>query len=436
VTIGLELGNGWADVQPAPWNGSVSKGAVPWHRGGAQRKAIALLSLTMSDGSTATVVTNAPGAPTTEYTGLAGMEADLVFGPDAMLDISELPEDHPIAQSAPVRDAGLKLSSTWTCGGGPRTNDSVYDGETFDARRQSPGWSAGGWTPPAALGWQPARAALPFAKDIKLQAQSQPPIQDMARYTVQNITKASSMENTYRFDFGQNMAGAVEIVIPAGMPSGFTITVVHAESIMHPPYGPLDGTVYVGNLRSARQTDVYIHDGSANVTHRFGEATQHGFRYALVTASGPGASDFKPTSSFITAVHFRTGLNIEGTVSVHDAAQLIDKVHHACAMVEASNLMGVVSDCDQRDEVRPHTHDKQMLQTFSIAEEITLCSEDLLYHVQCKPSVVWLPPVVLSVYMFAWFPSLPYLSHAAKGMDGRVSQTEGMLDYRLPVPAA
>lgn len=35
VTVGLELGNGWADVLPAPWNGTVSKGAVPWKRGGA-----------------------------------------------------------------------------------------------------------------------------------------------------------------------------------------------------------------------------------------------------------------------------------------------------------------------------------------------------------------------------------------------------------------
>lgn len=175
----------------------------------------------------------------------------------------------------------------------------------------------------------------------------------MNDYTPVNVTKATSMDNTYRFDFGQNIAGAVEVVIPPNTPSGFTLTIVHAEAIMHPPYGDLDGTVYVGNLRSARQTDTYIHDGSANRTHSFGEATQHGFRYALVTASGPGSDSWKPPSVFIRARHFRTGISIKGDVKVHDAAQLIDKVHHACQMVEANNAMGVVSDCPQRDEVSP-----------------------------------------------------------------------------------
>lgn len=296
-------------------------------------------------------MTNAPGAPTTEFKGLAAIDADLVFGAEAAYaDLSSLPQGHPLAAAVPRREAGLLLDSSWTCGGGPRTNDSVYDGETFDARRKTPGWSKSGWTPPSELEWGSAIAALPFAKDIKVQAQSQPPIKDMLVYSAVNMTKATSMNYTYRFDFGQNTAGAVQIALPDGLPSGFTLTIVHAEAIMHPPYGDLDGTVYVGNLRSAKQTDTYIHDGSSNATHNFGEATQHGFRYALVTASGPGASTWTPDPSFIQAVHFRTGINIRGKVSVQDAAQLIDKVHHACQMVEANNAMGVVSDCPQRDE--------------------------------------------------------------------------------------
>lgn len=116
------------------------------------------------------MVTNAPGAPTTEYKGLAAMEADLLFGPDATQDIASLPDSSPVRAAAPTRDAGEVLDSSWTCGGGPRTNDSVYDGETYDARRETPGWTKADWTPPASLDWQAAKAALPFAKDIKLQA--------------------------------------------------------------------------------------------------------------------------------------------------------------------------------------------------------------------------------------------------------------------------
>jgi len=121
---------------------------------------------------------------------------------------------------------------------------------------------------------------------------------------------------------------------------------------MHPPYGPLDGGVYTGNLRSALQRDTYIHDGSNGVIHRFGAATQHGFRYALVIASGPGADQFQPTLDFINAVHFRTSINFLGKLDISDSqGGLLNKIHHAAAWVEASNVMGIVSDCDQRDEV-------------------------------------------------------------------------------------
>jgi len=176
VVVGIELGNGWADVLPAGWNGTASDVSVPWKRAGAQRKAIALLSLTFSNGTVATVVTNAPGAPTPEFAGLSTLDADLVF------------EDSQ-AVSLPKREEGTVLTSQWTCGGGPRTNDSVYDGEVYDKRRETKGWTQAGWVPPSGLGWQDAIAALPFAKDIALQAQMQPPIKDMQVFAAINMTQ-------------------------------------------------------------------------------------------------------------------------------------------------------------------------------------------------------------------------------------------------------
>ncbi len=45
-------------------------------------------------------------------------------------------------------------------------------------------------------------------------------------------------------------------------PAGTTVTLIHAEVLQHPPYGPTDGSIYVGNLRSAKATDTFILKGT------------------------------------------------------------------------------------------------------------------------------------------------------------------------------
>ena len=53
-------------------------------------------------------------------------------------------------------------------------------------------------------------------------------------------------------DFGDNLSGWVRIKVTG--PAGSNITLRHAEVLQHPPYGPADGSIYVGNLRSALAT--------------------------------------------------------------------------------------------------------------------------------------------------------------------------------------
>ncbi len=45
-------------------------------------------------------------------------------------------------------------------------------------------------------------------------------------------------------------------------PAGTTVTLIHAEVLQHPPYGPVDGSIYVGNLRSAKATDTFTLKGT------------------------------------------------------------------------------------------------------------------------------------------------------------------------------
>ncbi len=53
------------------------------------------------------------------------------------------------------------------------------------------------------------------------------------------------------FDFGQNMAGLVEIRLPKLM--GDRLVIRHAETL------DKDGNFYTENLRTARCTDTYIY---------------------------------------------------------------------------------------------------------------------------------------------------------------------------------
>lgn len=84
----------------------------------------------------------------------------------------------------------------------------------------------------------------------------------------------------YVYEFEQNGPGWCRLSITG--PRGLVVQLRHAEILQHPPYGPIDGNIYVGNLRSAKATDVYVLRGdSAGETVEF-SFTQHGFRYVEV----------------------------------------------------------------------------------------------------------------------------------------------------------
>ena len=55
----------------------------------------------------------------------------------------------------------------------------------------------------------------------------------------------------------------MRLTLQAPVPMGVTITMRHAELLQHTIYGPKDGSIYVGNLRDAKATDVYTTQGTA-----------------------------------------------------------------------------------------------------------------------------------------------------------------------------
>lgn len=110
-------------------------------------------------------------------------------------------------------------------------------------------------------------------------------------------------------------------------------------------YGPIDGNIYVGNLRSAKATDTYICNGNPDGEEWEPTFTQHGFRYVEVTGL---PEDTPPNMEMITFINVRSAVEQTGTLSTSDP--MFNNVQHNILWGQQTNLMMIPTDCDQRDE--------------------------------------------------------------------------------------
>lgn len=67
---------------------------------------------------------------------------------------------------------------------------------------------------------------------------------------VAQVTRLSPVSQVV--NFGDNLSGWTKIFVKG--PAGSNVTLKHAEVLQHPPYGPANGEIYQGNLRSALAT--------------------------------------------------------------------------------------------------------------------------------------------------------------------------------------
>ena len=166
------------------------------------------------------------------------------------------------------------------------------------------------------------------------------------RWSITGSCMWQTPNGSYVFDLCQNFAGGVRLSLPGPTAPGTRIIVRHAEAIMHPPYGPQDGSLYFGNLRSAEATDTYTTRGSADGEVFEPLFTWHGFRYVEVR----GLDFTPPQTGVVTGLNFRTDVATTGALAFPASANVLNQLAHAISWGQASNLMGNPSDCPQRDE--------------------------------------------------------------------------------------
>ena len=221
----------------------------------------------------------------------------------------------------------IGTDEAWKAGAAPILSSEIYDGERHDARLEQAGWAAPGF---AAADWKAAYKVETPA--IALDAQPGPPIRETQR--LKPVSVKTVAPGVHVYDFGQNFAGWARLKVKAA--AGTRVQMRFAE-VVKP-----DGSVDMANLRGARCTDVYTTKGQGTETWepRF---TYHGFRYVELTGY-PGA----PPKDAIEGVVIHSDCGLTGALKTSDP--IIDKVWRNAVWSQRSNLVGLPTDCPQRDE--------------------------------------------------------------------------------------
>jgi alpha-L-rhamnosidase len=251
--------------------------------------------------------------------------------------------------------------ASWKATKSPILFNSIYDGETYDARQAKSGWDQFGYDDNA---WQGVVLRSPPAG--LLRSRLMPPIK--VTETLQPRKMTQPKPGVYAFDLGQNIAGWSRL--RACGAAGTRIVMRYAEDI-HP-----DGTLNTTTNRAARATDTFILKGAGIEVYepRF---TYHGFRYLEVTGF-PG----QPTRG-----------NLEGRV-IHSAVQpvgtfqcsnpLLNQIHRNFQWSVSNNRMGIPTDNPTRDERTPCQMDSL------VAEETALYNFDMdSYYTKLLDDIKW-----------------------------------------------
>lgn len=271
-TVGAVLGRGYygEDAQD-DWNWDLS----PWH---GEPRMLAKLAITYTDGSQTVVVS----------------------GPD------------------------------WQTHASPTVTDSEYLGETYDARQETPGWSAPGYD---STGWD-AATVLP-APTNQVVAETQPPIVAHQPVPASKITKPKP--GVYVFAYPYVTSGWSRL--SGSAPRGTAVTLTYGEQLN------ADGTVNNANPAvhgGSPQTDTYIFKGDGTETWqpRFSYA---GFQYIQVTGL-PTA----PPANFLEAIPVHSDVPVTGSFTSSNT--LLNTLHTNTVRTILNNLYGRPTDSPEYEK--------------------------------------------------------------------------------------
>lgn len=252
--------------------------------------------------------------------------------------------DTPAALKAQLRIAytdgsvdWIATAQSWKADVSPILSAEIYNGETYDARRQQQGWNTATFSDSK---WRAASVVDPHEPNIVWQSFQPIRATDLLRPKSVKTPKPG----IYIYDFGQNFAGVPRIHVEGK--AGTNVQLRFGE-LLNP-----DGTLYVENLRNAKATDHFILNGKGTEEYE-PTFTFHGFRYMEISGL-PEA----PSLSSVEAVALNT--NAPFTTQMKTGNPMVNQLWSNILWGQRSNFLSVPTDCPQRDERLGWTADAQV----------------------------------------------------------------------------
>ncbi|HEY3268291.1 MAG TPA: family 78 glycoside hydrolase catalytic domain [Armatimonadota bacterium] len=226
-------------------------------------------------------------------------------------------------ETADGRKSLVTSDASWQTSTGPTVHDSIYEGETYDARLERTGWDAPGYD---AAGWMPASvlpAGTPVVEEIDL-----PPIRVVRTWPAVKVYELKP--GSFVYDLGQNIAGWARLHVSGE--AGSAVVLRYGERLR------ADGSVDNANdlVPVECQRDQYtLKGGGPEVWEpRF---SYKGFRYVQVDGY-PG----KPGLEAIEGREAHTDVHRAGSFECSD--DTLNAIQRITLQSILNNLHGIPTD--------------------------------------------------------------------------------------------
>jgi alpha-L-rhamnosidase len=230
----------------------------------------------------------------------------------------------------------VTTDASWKTTSGPILMSHIFYGETYDARREKPGWSEEHFDD---TGWEDA--ALHDYRGGALVAQVSEPVRVIQELKPVSIFTTPAGETV--IDFGQNMTGWVRFEVEGE--KGAEVRLQHAELLDR------CGNFYTENLRAAVQIVRYTLKGKGLEVFE-PHFTYHGFRYVKVE-SYPGPVD----PARFTGRVICTDMEPIGHFSCSNDE--VNRLQENIQWSQKGNALDLPTDCPQRNERQGWTGDAE-----------------------------------------------------------------------------
>jgi alpha-L-rhamnosidase len=232
----------------------------------------------------------------------------------------------------------ITTDPTWKTSLGTITESDILMGESYDARREMPGWSSPGFDDAT---WEPAVAQTGTDAPVM----PHPGVPVLPIQEIKPVSVRQQEPGRYIFDLGQNISGVIRLKVKGR--AGDRVTMRFSE-VLH-----LDGRLSTENLRCARAVNTYTLMGDPSGEEWTPEFTFHGFQYVELTGF-PGTPDL----DCITGIVMHSDTPLHGEFSCSDP--MLNRLYQNILWTQRANFFEIPTDCPQRDERMGWTGDAQI----------------------------------------------------------------------------